>query len=271
MKPLQPASECQLRLNQPEPTVVDDLPVSIDRQGQAPSGRDPAAGAGQLGPPWRLIPQARLADQAYGMPHLRQCIVVVMTGNREEPARSVTRRNQHERLASERERLADERERKADERERKADEREQRLADLARELGVLATGASRKALEAIDRSVTLADATRDRLTRSREALARAAASAERQQAAIDRAAARSERELARLLPDPADQQKRFLLLRKRLSATSAALAGTEEEAARIYEGLAVQRPSRGSAYQRNAEEAREVARRAHEIARELSD
>ena len=177
--------------------------------------------------------------------------------------------NWRESRADLREREANEREDLADQREHAADEREEQIQGLIGELRGLVTGAHRDTLEAIERSQTLLSASVDRVERREEAVKRADARRRREQAAIARAAARSERHPAPPSPARPELTRQATATRARLSATAAALAAIEDNAAHLFDQLAVSRPERGSAYQRRAEEARGGARRAREISREL--
>jgi hypothetical protein len=56
----------------------------------------------------------------------------------------------------------------------------------------------------------------------------------------------------------------------RLAATAAAFAAAEESTGLIFDQLAAIHPERASAYQRRAQQARDMAHRAHEISRELN-
>lgn len=141
---------------------------------------------------------------------------------------------------------------------------------IAQDLGVLTASRQRRALEAIERSRALLSASSDRLDRGEAALRRSAASAERDQAEVDRVVGQSERELACRPPDPREQIEYAKALRKRLSATAAALATTEDEVAQVHDELAARRPEHASEYRRAADAARKAADHAREVERQYA-
>jgi hypothetical protein len=65
--------------------------------------------------------------------------------------------------------------------------------------------------------------------------------------------------------------RRAKAVRARLSATVAAFAVSEDNAALIFDQLAASHPERAGAYQRKAQQARDAADRAREISGELAD
>jgi hypothetical protein len=136
----------------------------------------------------------------------------------------------------------------------------------ARDLHGYASAASQRTREEISRSAALAAASREHITRSNEALARLAANME-QQATIAKAAAQA---FQHPIHDQ-EQAERYQASRKRLHAAGTALAEAEEEAARIYDRLAAEHPAHVSDFRSTAEAARDAARRAREIASQLSD
>ena len=69
---------------------------------------------------------------------------------------------------------------------------------------------------------------------------------------------------AAVLPDPSKAIERAEALRKRARTAMEALAGNEEEIARVHEQLAARRPERRDEYRRIAEQARTRARKTRE-------
>jgi hypothetical protein len=157
----------------------------------------------------------------------------------------------------------------ADRREREADEREEQMRALIGELRGLVTGVHRDALEAIESSLGLLSASAESFQRGEEAVKRAAARRHREEAATARA--QDERQRADSPPARQGPAKRATEVRNRLSATIAAFAVAEDNAARIFDQLAASRPEHASAYQDKAQHARDAADRARELSRELAD
>ena len=235
----------------------------MDRKGQAPS--KPAEPSGQ---------RERAADirEALADERERQADQREHAAKRREALADQRERtaNQRERAADERERAADEREALADRRERVADDREEQIEELIGELRGLVTGAHRDALEAIERSQTLLLASADRHERTEEGVRRVDDRRRRERAAIARAAAYSERHLAHPLPAEQGPAGHARAMRIRLAATAAAFAAAEESTSLVFDQLATVHPERAGAYQRRAQQARDMAHRAREISRELN-
>jgi hypothetical protein len=176
-----------------------------------------------------------------------------------------------EAAADQREREADVREAAADQREREADVREEHIQGLIEEVRGLVISAHRDALEAIENSLALLSASVDRFQRSEETVQRTVARSRREAAASARAAAQRDRQ--RAYPSPAGQElfERAKTVRARLSATIAAFAVSEDNAALIFDQLGASHPERAGAYQRKAQQARDAADRAREISGELAE
>jgi hypothetical protein len=178
--------------------------------------------------------------------------------------------DQREREADQRDHEANEREATADQREHKANDREEQMQALIAELRVLVTGAHQDALEAIERSLALLSSPADAFQRSEEAVKRTAARRRRTEAANTRAAAQDKRQRA----TPAAGRGvggQVREIRTRLGDTVAAFAEAEDNAARIFDQLAVSHPESAGAYQHRAQQARDAAGRAREISRQLAD
>jgi hypothetical protein len=121
-----------------------------------------------------------------------------------------------------------------------------------------------RTLETIERSRALLALSGERLNRQEAAVMRVEARRERHQAEIYRASAEGERKQAVVLPDPSKAIERAKALRKRARTAMEALAGNEDEIARVHELLAARRPEQRDEYRRIAEQARMRARRVRE-------
>ena len=179
--------------------------------------------------------------------------------------------DQREREADQREREADQREALANRREREADQRDEQMQALIGELRSLVTGAQRDALAAIEGSLELLSVSADSFQRGEEAVQRAAARRRREEAAIARAAAQAERQRADSPPAGQGFIRQARELRTRLSATVAAFAAAEDNAAGIFDQLAASHPERAGEYQRRAQQARDAADRARELSCKLAE
>ena len=186
--------------------------------------------------------------------------------------------DERERLADERDTAADERERAADvreaaqdQRQREADERERGLDERGRSLGLSGESAEQRILETIERARDLLELSRKRLDRQEARVRREKASQLRQQAEVDRAFTEGGRSQATYTPDPRGPMERSRVLRKQAMSAIELFAASEEDAASIFEQLAISSPDRRDELLVAASQARAAAARAHELLRNFID
>jgi len=131
------------------------------------------------------------------------------------------------------------------------------------ELRARGTSVRERAAEAGEQAKAALDANQHRIRRAEAALKRAYAGADRDQASAARLVNPAELNPPLQQRNFANLADRVSALRHQTAAAAAHLAETEEQAARIYDGLAASKPGHPE-YKRMAEEAREAMRRARD-------
>ncbi len=138
-------------------------------------------------------------------------------------------------------------------------------------MGVAVDDLQQRVLAGIERSRALLARSGERLDRQEAGLLRVTEDRERQQAEVDRESAEAERHLVSGLPDPSNAVERAKGFRTRARNSVEAFASAQEEIARISEQLAARLPDHRDEYERDAEQAREAARRARDVLTALTD
>lgn len=184
--------------------------------------------------------------------------------------------DRRERIADDREKLADDREDAADERERQQDERDAPRTDRSKPPKAASIEArGRHALEAFERARARQAANAARTERNRALVERTLADQDRQRAAIAQEISVIGRG-PRISSEPSGNTYRPLAsrlheLRRQLIEAALATAEVEDNIASQQEDLAARRPTGKTKYDRAAQDAREGARRAREIAQRFGD